>query len=321
MKLITIAKELVHDAISASMELFKVMIPILIGVKILQELGLIEYLAWPLKPVMTLLGLPAEMGLVWATAMINSIYAGLIVFISLIQNNPLTTAQATVLATLLLICHSLPLESSIARKSGARFLFQCIVRLIGALILGWLLNLLYTSTGTLQEPATILFQTASLSNTDQTLANWALNQGKNLLSIFGVILGLLVTMRILHAIKVIDLMNRILRPILKIIGIGPKASAITVIGLTMGLSYGGGLIINEAKNGNIDKKDIFYSLTLMGLCHSLIEDSLLLLLIGSNFTSIFWGRLLFAIIAMAAIVQIVQRLPKRLQNTYLWVDK
>jgi hypothetical protein len=303
------------------MELFKVMIPILIGVKILQELGLIEYLAWPLKPVMTLLGLPAEMGLVWATAMINSIYAGLIVFISLIQNNPLTTAQATVLATLLLICHSLPLESSIARKSGARFLFQCIVRLIGALILGWLLNLLYTSTGTLQEPATILFQTASLSNTDQTLANWALNQGKNLLSIFGVILGLLVTMRILHAIKVIDLMNRILRPILKIIGIGPKASAITVIGLTMGLSYGGGLIINEAKNGNIDKKDIFYSLTLMGLCHSLIEDSLLLLLIGSNFTSIFWGRLLFAIIAMAAIVQIVQRLPKRLQNTYLWVDK
>ncbi|MBI9081507.1 MAG: hypothetical protein JEY79_17415 [Pseudodesulfovibrio sp.] len=319
--MITIAKELVHDAISASMELFKVMIPILIGVKILQELGLIEYLAWPLKPVMTILGLPAEMGLVWATAMINSIYAGLIVFISLIQNNPLTTAQATVLATLLLICHSLPLESSIARKSGARFLFQCIVRLIGALVLGWLLNLLYTSTGTLQEPATILFQTASLSNTDQTLANWALNQGKNLLSIFGVILGLLVTMRILHAIKVIDLMNMILRPILKIIGIGPKASAITVIGLTMGLSYGGGLIINEAKNGNIDKKDIFYSLTLMGLCHSLIEDSLLLLLIGSNFASIFWGRLLFAIIAMAAIVQIVQRLPKRLQNTYLWVDK
>ena len=55
-------------------------------------------------------------------------------------------------------------------------------------------------------------------------------------------------MRILYAIKVIDLMNKILRPVLKLIGIGPKASAITVIGLTMGLSYGGGLIINEARD-------------------------------------------------------------------------
>jgi len=320
-KSITIAKELVRDAVSASMELFKVMIPILIGVKILQELGLIKYLAWPLKPIMTLLGLPAEMGLVWATAMINSTYAGLIVFLSLIKDNPLTTAQATVLAALILVCHSLPMESSIARKSGARFFFQCFVRIVGALALGWLLNLLYTSTGALQEPATVLFQTASQGATDPTLAIWALNQGKNLLSIFGVILGLLITMRILHAIKVIDLMNMILRPVLKIIGIGPKASAITVIGLTMGVSYGGGLIINEAKTGNVDKKDIFYSLTLMGLCHSLIEDTLLLLLIGSNFTGIFWGRLIFAIVAMAGIVQIVQRLPERVQNTYLWVGK
>ena len=128
-------------------------------------------------------------------------------------------------------------------------------------------------------------------------------------------------MRILYAIKVIDLMNKILRPVLKLIGIGPKASAITVIGLTMGLSYGGGLIINEARTGTIGKEDIFYSLTLMGLCHSLIEDTLLMLLIGSNFNGIFWSRLIFAIVAMAGIVQIVRRLPKRFQNTYLWVDK
>jgi len=313
-------KGLLKDAVTASIEMFKVMVPVIILVKILQELDLIQYLAWPLKPLMGLVGLPAEMGLAWATAMVNTTYAGLIVTLSLAEENPMTISQATVLGTLILVCHSLPVESSIARKSGARFFFQCVVRIAGAFTLGWILNTIYTATGSLQEPATILFQ-APQGAESQTLAAWALSQGHNLLSIFGVILALMIMMRVLKAIKVIDLMNTILRPILKAIGIGPKASAITVIGLTMGLSYGGGLIISEAKTGRIDKKDVFYSLTLMGLCHSLIEDTFLLLLIGCNFNGIFWGRLVFALVAMVVIVQIVRRLPERIQNTYLWVGK
>jgi spore maturation protein SpmB len=319
--LITVIKDICKDAVSASYEMFKVMIPVIIVVKLLQELGLIAYLAWPLKPIMGLVGLPAEMGLVWATAIVNTTYAGLIVFLSLAADTPLTSAQATVLAVLILVAHALPMESSIARRSGARFLFQCVIRLAGAFSLGWLLNRIYTATGTLQEPATVLFRMDPQAQVDPSLANWAMDQGMNLLSIFGVILALLVMMRLLDILGVIRLMNSILRPILKLIGIGTKASAITVIGLTMGLSYGGGLIINEARKGNVGKEDIFYSLTLMGLCHSLIEDTLLLALIGAHFSGIFWGRLIFAIVAMAAIVQVVRRLPPRIQNTYLWVGK
>ncbi len=319
--LITVIKDIFRDAVSASYEMFKVMIPVIIVVKLLQELGLIAYLAWPLKPIMGLVGLPAEMGLVWATAIVNTTYAGLIVFLSLVGDTPLTAAQATVLAALILVAHALPMESSIARRSGARFLFQCVIRLAGAFTLGWLLNRIYTATGALQEPATVLFRMDPQAAADPSLATWAMDQGMNLLSIFGVILALLVMMRLLDILGVIRLMNTILRPILKLIGIGTKASAITVIGLTMGLSYGGGLIISEARKGNVGKEDIFYSLTLMGLCHSLIEDTLLLALIGAHFSGIFWGRLIFAIVAMAAIVQVVRRLPPRIQNTYLWVGK
>jgi hypothetical protein len=314
-------KSLLKDAASASWEMFKVMIPVIIAVKVLQELGLIAYLAWPLKPLMGLVGLPAEMGLVWATAIVNTTYAGLIVFLSLAADNPLTAAQATVLAVLILVAHALPMESSIARRSGARFLFQCVVRLAGAFTLGWLLNTIYTVTGTLQEPATVLFRTDPQAMTDPSLATWAVDQGINLLSIFGVILALLVMMRLFTALRIVEFMNWLLRPVLKLIGIGTKASAITVIGLTMGLSYGGGLIINESRKGNVGKEDVFYSLTLMGLCHSLIEDTLLLALIGGHVSGIFWGRLIFAVLAVAGIVQIVRRLPARIQNTYLWVDR
>lgn len=318
-QLLKIAQELLKDAASATLELCKVMIPTLILVKVLQEMGLIDYLAWPLKPVMGLLGLPAEMGLVWATAIINNIYTGMVVLASLIGDTPLTTAQATVLGVLMLVAHAIPVECAIVRKSGARFFFQAITRLVGAFLFGWLLNTIYTATGTLQGPATLLFQADP--TTDPSLMNWAISQAKNVGSVFFIILALLVMMRILHATGIIELMNRILRPVLNLIGIGPKASAITVIGLTMGLSYGGGLIINESRNGSVGKQDIFYSLTLMGLSHSLIEDTLLIMLIGGHISGVLWGRLIFSIIAMIGVVQIVKRLPKRIQNNYLWVEQ
>ncbi|WP_319467433.1 hypothetical protein [uncultured Pseudodesulfovibrio sp.] len=319
-RIICLSKDILRDSFTASVEMFKVMIPVIIIVKLLQEFGLISYLAWPLKPLMGLVGLPAEMGLVWATAIVNNIYAGLIVFASIAGDFPLTQAQATILACLMLVAHGLPLENSIARKAGARFMFQSFSRLAGAFTLGWLLNIIYSTTNTLQAPAMILFKIDPQA-ANKPLTTWALDQAMNLLSIFVIILALIIMMRILQAIRVIDLMNAVLRPILKLIGIGPKASAITVIGLTMGLSYGGGLIINESKSGNVSKEDIFYSLTLMGLCHSLIEDTLLLALIGGHFSGIFWGRLIFAVAALAVVVQVVRRLPDSFKNKYLWVAK
>ena len=319
-KMISILKTIFRETTDACLQLFKVMIPILILVKILQELDIIKYLAWPLEPLMGILGLPAEMGLVWATTLINNIYTGMIVLASFTGEAPLTSAQATVLGVLMLVAHGLPVETAIADRSGARFLFQCCVRMAGAFVLAWLLHLIYSATGTLNTPAVMLFQSDPTAGTGSLMA-WAIGQAKNLLSIFCIIFALISIMRVLRAIGAIDLMNRILRPVLNLIGIGPKASAITVIGLTMGLSYGGGLIINEARNGVLSKEDVFYSLTFMGLCHSLIEDTLLIALIGGHMSGAFWGRLIFAVLAMALIVQIVRRVPERARTAYLWAEK
>lgn len=315
-KIITIVQELIRDAVSACYELFKVMIPVIIVVKLLQEFDLIQYVALPLKPIMGLLGLPAELGLAWATAMVNSMYAGLIVFLSLARDMTLNTEQVTIFAVLLLIGHGFLVEGAIAQRSGAKFVFQILSRLFGAFALGLILHWTYTSSGTLQEPAVILFQGAG--PVDPTLLQWAWGETKNLFSIFGIVLGLMIMMRILSAIRAVDLMNALLRPILKLIGIGPKASTITIIGFTLGLAYGGGLIINEAQSGRIDRKDVFYSLTLMGLCHSMIEDTLLMMLIGGHLSGIFWGRMLFGLIAMAILVQITRRLPLSFCDKYLW---
>ncbi len=315
--LIKVAVSTVKDAARISFDLFKIMIPVVIAVKILQELNLISWLAAPLSPVMEIVGLPGEMGLVWATALINNIYSGLIVFLSLVQDQPINAAQATVLGTMILVAHSMPVELRVVQSSGPKLCFQLIIRMGAALLMGFVLHLLYDNFNLLQEPAKILL-TPDNSAVKKTLFEWALGEVKNLVSIFGIILCLLTVMKILTKLRIIQAMDFLLRPLLKLMGIGSKASALTVVGLTMGLSYGGGMIIHETKSGRIDKKDVFYSLTLMSLCHSIIEDTLLLMMIGGHVSGLFWGRLVFSILIVAALVQLTKVIPESFSDKYLW---
>ncbi|WP_321404149.1 nucleoside recognition domain-containing protein [Maridesulfovibrio sp.] len=307
----------VKDAARISLSLFKIMIPVVIAVKVLQELNLIGYLATPLAPIMKLVGLPGEMGLVWATALINNIYSGLIVFLSLAQDQPLTAAQATVLGTMLLVAHAMPVELRVVQSSGPKLGFQLLIRMGGAFLMGLILHLIYQNFDLLQGPANILL-TPENSAIDKTLLQWAIGEIRNLISIFGIIFCLLSIMKILTKIRVIAAMDFLLRPFLTMMGIGSKASALTVVGLTMGLSYGGGMIIHETRSGRIDKKDVFYSLTLMSLCHSLIEDTLLLMMIGGHVSGLFWGRLIMSCLIVATLVQVTRFIPEKFSDKYLW---
>ena len=81
------------DGTAATLTLFKVMAPIVLAVRLLQEFDLISMLAKPLGPAMRLVGLPAEMGLVWATALLNNIYSAMIVFLSLLKDTPVTSRR------------------------------------------------------------------------------------------------------------------------------------------------------------------------------------------------------------------------------------
>ncbi|WP_031483513.1 hypothetical protein [Maridesulfovibrio frigidus] len=309
--------DILKNAVRISWDLFKIMIPIVIVVKILQELDMIGYLATPLAPLMKLVGLPAEMGIVWATAMFNNIYSALIVFLSLAKDSPLTAAQATVIGTMILVAHSMPVELRVVQSSGPRIIFQAIARFSGALLIGIILNFIYSHYDLLQTPAHIIL-TPDSAVTDKTLLTWGLGELKNFFSIFLMILGLLIVMKILTKLRIIAAMDFVLRPLLKMMGIGPKASALTVVGLTMGLSYGGGMIIHETKSGKIDKKDVFYSLTLMGLCHSVVEDTFLLMMIGGHVSGLLWGRLALAIVLVAILVQVTKILPETFCDKYLW---
>ena len=282
--------------------LLKVMVPALIVVKLLDLVGATAVLAWGIGPLMQLVGLPESMGIVWAAAMLTNIYTGMIVFVDYAAHQPLTVAQVTVLGSMILVAHSLPVEGAVARAVGVSWRATIALRVGGALVLGMLLNLTYGFSGTLQAESRLLWQP---SQVEDSLAVWALDQLRLMLFVLLAIATLMATLRLLRALGIERLMHWLLLPVLRLIGIRREAANITIIGTTLGLSYGAGLLIREARQGALTRRDVFLTMGFLGLCHSVIEDTLLILLLGADLSGILWARLAFALL----VIGVLARLP------------
>ena len=318
-QLIESAKEqgklLLIEAWKTSLILIKIAIPISIATKLMNDWGVIAYIGLALGPVMKCVGLPGSMGLVWATAMITNLYAGIIVFSSLASAEHLTVAQVTIIATMMLIAHALPIELRIAQKAGPRFRFMFLLRIFGALLIGLLLNQIYLRSGFLQTEYIALWNP---DINDPSWKTWAIDQIRTLLSIYGIILSLLFIVRLLAWLRITDGLTRILEPILRMMGMSKDAAPITIIGMTMGIGYGGGLIIREAQSGTLSKKDIFFSLSFMGLMHSIIEDTLLMLLLGGHISGILIFRFVFAMLVIFVMVRLMRRVSDWIFNRFFF---
>ena len=295
----------IREAGGVSFTLFRIMVPVVIAVKILTELGLVKYIALAFAPLMNLVGLPGEMGLVWATAVITNMYGGIVIFASIAPGLHMSTAQLTVIGCMILVAHSMPVETTIARKTGVRIRFMIPFRLLCALLLGFILHSIYSLGGFLQEEGRILWEASPGNN---SLGSWALSQMQNLVVIFFIVLVLIILMKILDRLGITRLMNRILEPVLTSMGIGKSASTVTILGMVLGISYGGGLIIRDVGSGKLSSRDVFFSISLMGLSHAIVEDTLLMMSLGGSITGILFARIIFTWIVISGLVRLVRNI-------------
>ena len=86
--------------------------------------------------------------------------------------------------------------------------------------------------------------------------DWAIEQIKALIFVQIVIIVLLFFLEGLRVIGVERLIKIALNPFLRFMG-GDQAATIAVVGVTLGLGFGGGLLIKEVASGTIPKKDVF----------------------------------------------------------------
>ena len=269
-------------------------------------LNLVGYISLPFEPLMALMGLPKEMSLIWVTAMLTNNYTGMVVYLDLLPvMGPQTILQATIIGSMILIAHNLPVESAVCRGAGVSPLRMTLLRILGALAYGAIVFKLASAFGIGSGEASFVF---SLDwDPRRPWGAWLLGSVESIAAMWLIVLSLLLLMAGMRRLGIIKLFTAILSPLMRIAGVGPKATMITIIGMLLGLAYGGGLIIAESRGGQIPKPDIFGSITLMALCHSLLEDTILLAALGGSLWGLLAGRLAYSLIVTAIIVRAARR--------------
>jgi hypothetical protein len=298
----TIIKKIALDIYIVSWALFKVLIPTLIVVKIAEAAGAVYWLNIAMAPIVTLIGLPADMAIVLTTTMLTNPYAGLMLLSATPTAASLSVAQTTIIASFMLFAHSLPVEAAITRNAGLRVGVTLIVRVGAAILFCALLNLFFSQFNLLGETANL-----HLPQFDATpsLMQWTLDQIKGLVFIQGVIVVLIIGLELLRWIGVERLIQKMMHPILVLVGIGSRASTIVIVGLTLGLGFGGGLMIKDVRQGMIPAQAAVGSLVLINLYHSVFEDTAVMMLLGPSLFYILVVRGVFALILTYLIIRVL----------------
>lgn len=197
MRQISKIKECFRAAIPAAWKstkwLLKLMIPISFGVTILQYTGILAWIATWINPVFVHLGLPGESAVAFISGAAAGTYAGLAVMMSI----PLTMKQATILGIMIALCHALPMECAVNKKTGSSFWKMGAIRITMAFVSALILNILLPE----MSEKYIYLGAAADSELSDVLTTWIISQAKMSLMVFLIIYTLMVVQRMLEAYK------------------------------------------------------------------------------------------------------------------------
>ena len=124
---------------------------------------------------------------------------------------------------------------------------------------------------------------------------------------FFIVCIIVIILEILKKIGIEKLFEIIFIPPLKLFGIQKEAMNIIIVGMTIGIQYGGGMLIKDVKSGKIDRQSVFLSVSLLNLLHAIIEDTILMALIGGHISGILFARIIFSLIVSYLIFMIYKR--------------
>ncbi len=258
------------------------------------------------------LQIPQIYGFSWFFGILNSSYA---LWGHVMQNialEPLTIRQITVLGVLVLMFHGIAIESVVLYEFGVRVLPAIFFRLFSAILSVYMLNTLLLNIEYFQTVAVPIISLEDLGfkekNTAVNFFSILLINFQEFVLIYLMVVAVLFVHDFLHNLKVIQLICIFVRPIFKLVGIKKENEAMLIAVFFAGLLQSSGLIKEELdKRGEMNlesNKNLFLTLLLMSLSHSLIEDTLVIYSLGSSLYYILFYRL-FMVFLLVYILSIL----------------
>lgn len=284
-------EQTINSSLKSIWIILKLVIPIYIIADVLFYYNTLSYISFLVEPITGLLGLPPETSLSIISGMFLNVY-GAIAFAAPLD---LTIHQWTILAVFIGICHSLVVESVIMKKIGLSNTYSYTLRITVGFIVAFITALMPSQwfSSTIVENS---FKVLEYSSITDLLYNSFLNS---------MILSVKIILLIIVLIFIMDFIKsrKFIQDSKKNVS---KGFSLTV-GIFLGITYGAGILIKEVESGRISKEDIFYIGTFLMICHAIIEDTLLFVIFGADFTMAIVIRTISAIIISYILLLIYRR--------------
>jgi hypothetical protein len=272
--------------------LLSLMIPISLLVTLLQYYGIIGWAAGLLNPVFHLLGLSGECAFVFLTSIFLNIYSAIAVIASL----SLSMREITIVALMCLISHNMIIETIIQNKTGSSGLQMVFIRLTSSILAALMLNYLL--------PAESIKQITHQMIQSNTVTLWVVVEEWGIkmfflsIKVLVFVSGLMILQKILEKSGIIEIISKVMAPVLKIMGLPFRTSFLWIVANVLGLAYGSAIMIDELEKGKISREENDLLNHHVAVSHSLLEDTLLFMTIG---VSAFWITVPRILLAIAVV--------------------
>ena len=285
--------------------MLKIIVPISFLTVILEYSGWIHHIDFIIKPAMNLLNLPPMAAVPLIVGMLTGIYGGIASMVVL----PLTSNEMTLIAIFLLISHNLIQEGIIQGQSGLNPFKATFFRLTASSVTVIIVTRFLGS-----EPARLVGENLSAAVQQPLfvmMKSWFMATVYLSLKIFIIIMIIMILLEVMKIFNIIHHIVKLLNPLLKTMGLNQQVGLLWLTAIAFGLAYGGAVIVEETKEGNINKEDLEKLHLSIGINHSMIEDPALFLSLGLSAFWLWVPRLILAIVAVR-LLEIYYKLKPKL---------
>lgn len=123
-----------------------------------------------------------------------------------------------------------------------------------------------------------------------------------------IIIPIMVCMEILKDSNILDKISKKLKFISDFFNMSHMTIFPMLVGFIFGISYGAGVIIESAEEGNLTKNDLYILMIFLIACHAVIEDTLLFGVVGVNLWLLFTLRVGVALVITFISSKIIPKL-------------
>ena len=116
-----------------------------------------------------------------------------------------------------------------------------------------------------------------------------------------IIIPLMIVLALLTDSRLLDRGVVFIQPVMQRLNLSSRVAFPLLAGFFLGIVFGSGVIISFANDGTLTKRDLILVLVFLGICHSIVEDTLIFAALGANWWVLISCRFVLATFAAFAV--------------------